>query len=229
MWKILKAELSYNKYVLVIPYGVVLYVIIANVSQGWSNVELNLPGVRAMMVVAAAVIFLFSIVTFFKEKRERYFTLLPLSIRQIGISRLLFLITVWLSFILLFWISTLTVTPYQLSTILWGTLSLTGFILMANAYIFIHRDLKFCSSGKFQKILITFFYPIMIIIGYLLWYLLFAVPVPYFEFFKPLNTLNEEFSNISTSLMGFSIFIVLGMSFTVLSVFVFKRRRSYLE
>ena len=121
----------------------------------------------------------------------------------------------------------MTVRPYRLDYMLWDTLSLTGFILIINAYAFIQRDIYFYFQGRYKKLLVSVLYVIMIITGYFLFYVLFLPTIPYFDFFIRFEPLKEEFSNFPSSPLGAVIFIFLGLGFSYLSVVTFIRRRTY--
>lgn len=228
MWRILRAEICYNKIIVGITCGIALFIIIVNSVRGWPNPTLNLRGTKAIMTVAVAVACFVSFLKFFKEKRERYLSILPLSIKEVGVSRLLFMGIVWLSLVLLFLIGSSTAQPYWVDNIIWDTLSLTGFIMMINAYIFIHRDLTIRFQDRYQKLILMILYSILIIMGYLVWYLLFTVAIPYFKFLEPLNQFKKDFPNVSSVAIGAIFFNLCGIGLTVLSIFIFKNRKTYL-
>jgi len=229
MLRLLKAEFIDNKYVLIIPYCLFLLPIIINITQGWPTPEFDLRGIKMMMAGGIILIFLLRSTRFLKDKKDRLFILLPLSIRQIAITRLLFIVTVWLSFVLIYWLSSLTIKSYHPNLVLWETLSLTGFILIVGAYPFLFRDISICFPGRYQRLALGIFNLIILIISYAVFYMLFATNVPYFEFLRRLEPQQTEYAKISASPLGTIIFLLLGLGVSSASVYLFKYRKSYLN
>ena len=137
MWKIIKADFKYQKFIFIFPYAVVLAAIIANVSQGWRQNEHDMQGVRTVMASMTGIIFLFKSFKIAQEKRHRFNTLLPLKQWKIALTRVLFIILIWMSFLAMYWLGTSVIRPYRADILIWDTLSFTGLVLLANAIIFI--------------------------------------------------------------------------------------------
>ena len=229
MWRILKAEFEENWYVLLIPYFVVLLPIIINISKGWPTAEFDLRGIKAMMAVGIAIVILVKIPRLIKDQKDRFHSLLPLSRNTIAVSRLLFPLIIWLSFLCIFWLGTVTVKPYHTDLIIWEALSLSGFILIGSAMPLIYRDMKICFSRKYQKFVLPVFYLILPILGYTVFYLLFATKIPYFAFFDRIEPYQLKYAKISSSQFASFVFIILGLASTSLSIFLFRWRKSYLQ
>lgn len=229
MWHLLKTELSYHKFEIMVFTSLGLVGMIANIVTGWRNIEVDLPGVRSLMAVGIMVACFVRLISYTKEKKDRYHTSLPLPLRRIGFSRLLYIISIWICFVILFWISSSTIRPYLIDKIILETLTMSGFILMANATLFIYRDLFQTSSGSVRKLDFQIFRAIMILLGYILFYIIFAVGIPYFSFLRRINLFKENFHNVASSPYAAIVFNLLGIGLTIMSVILFARRKSYLE
>lgn len=229
MLRLLKAGFRYNRTILVLPFGLGLTGIVANIITGWENVEIDLPGVRSLMAVGTMGAYFYFLYIQVLEKRDRYHTMLPLSVREIGASRLLFLPCIWLSLVVLFFFGSSSVRPYRVDKIVWETLSLCGFVFIANAIFFINRDLSQFWYKKFQRGGLMILYAFVIILGYILFYFIFAVSIPYFKFLRQIDPFKENFENISSSPFTALLLGLLGIGFMGLSIVLFGRRNSYLE
>ena len=69
----------------------------------------------------------------------------------------------------------------------------------------------------------------VIAIGYLIFYLLFAVSIPYFDFLRNLDPIQERYAGFVSSLPGIMIFNILGMGALYVSILIFNKRKSYLD
>jgi len=229
MWHLLKTELSYHKVEIMVFTSLGLVGLIANIVTGWQNIDVDLPGVRSLMAVGIMVACFVRLISYTKEKKDRYHTSLPLPVRRIGLSRLLYIISIWICFVILFWISSSAIRPYPLDKIILETLTMSGFILMANATLFIYRDLFRFSFGSIRKSGFRIFNVVMILLGYILFYIIFAVGIPYFSFLRRINLFKENFHNVASSPYAVIVFNLLGIGLTIMSVILFARRKSYLE
>lgn len=229
MWHLLKTELNYHKVEIMVFTSIGLVGMIANIVTGWQNVEIDLPGVRSLMAVGIMVASFFRLISYTKEKKDRYHTSLPLPLRWIGFSRLLYIVSIWICFVVLFWVSSSTIKPYPIDKTIVETLTLSGFILMANATLFIYRDLFQSTFGSVRKLGVQVFRSMMILLGYALFYIIFSVGIPYFSFLRRINLFKENFHHLASSPYAAIIFNLLGIGLTIMSVILFARRKSYLE
>jgi len=228
MWKIVKADFTYHKFVFIVPVAVVLAGLAANVVQGWRQLEHDFQGMRTVMTVATAFIFFFKYITMIGEKRTRHNILLPLNRWQIVLPRLLFTILIWSAFLILYWSATATARPYRIAIIIWDTISLSGLILIANALMFIFVDLNYLGIKKIQKILLAFLAPFVVLSGFIVFFI-FGVSEQTWSIFKILLPYKADFSSFSTTAIGAMISLLIGIAATYLSVLVFMRRRTYLQ
>ena len=229
MWQLLKSEYQYHKYLLVIPFLLVFAVLIANTVQGWERPELNLKGSRTIMASMSAVIYFIYLMRNIKEKKDRFFRLLPLPTSQIGFSRLQFIASIWTIFLILFWIFASSVNPFRVNLIIWDTLAITGFVLCAISFPIFHRDLSFIFQSKKILIWITVFYAFFLMTFGTITFLLFSVTKYSWNIFQPLLPLKENFSAIFTSPIGAISFFIFGVFVMGASVFSYNYRKKYLE
>jgi hypothetical protein len=228
MWKIIKADFKYHKIVFIAPVAVVLAGLAANVVQGWRQLEHDFQGMRTVMGVATAFIFLIKYLAMIGEKRNRHNMALPLKSWQIGLSRLLYCIIVWVIFLILYWSATATAHPYRIAIIIWDTISLSGLVLIANALMFIFVDLNYIGIKGIQKILLAFLAPFLLLGGFIVFFI-FNVSEQTWSIFKILLPYKANFSSFSATAIGAISSLLIGIAATYLSVLVFKRRRTYLQ
>jgi hypothetical protein len=228
MWKIIKADFKYHKFIFIVPCSWVLAGLVANLVQGWRQYELDFQGMRTVMAVATAFIMFFKIVSTTREKRIRHNVLLPLKSWQIGLSRLLFTILIWSTFLILYWLATLTTPLYPQGIIIWDTISLSGLVLIANALVFVFIDVNYTRINKIQKTLLALLYPFLVFSGFIAFFI-FGVSEQSWKITKFLLPYKADFSSFSATVIGALISLLIGIAATYLSIMVFKRRRMYLN
>ena len=160
------------------------------------------------------------------EKRDRNHALLPLSNTKAALSRLMFMICLWVCFLLIYWLSAITVKPYSIEIISFEMLTATGFVLMANALPYIHHDLVLCLRKTYQKTLWMITYIICVSLG-VVFFLSFVVTESSWKIFRFFLPLKNNINPFTASVSGASVFLILGLSMTWLSVRVFNRRKTY--
>jgi hypothetical protein len=230
MWKIIKADFKYQKFVFIIPYAIVIVAIIANISQGWRQHEHDMQGVRTVMAAMTGIIFLFNnLLIIIREKRYRFIMLLPLSQWKISLPRIFFAILIWLSFLVMYWLGTAVIRPYRADILIWDTLSFTGLVLLANSIIFIYYDLLYTLTHNKQKLILGFIFLLSVFIGYIVFFL-FGVDEQSWNIFKKLLLpYKDDFSALSSNYIGSIVSLSIGFIMTILSIIVFKRRKTYTQ
>jgi hypothetical protein len=229
MWRLVKADIQYYWYIFIIPCILVCILLgFVGFVKGWPEPGVDLVGTRSLLMTMAAVVFFYRVLRSMLEKRDRYQMLLPLSGTRAALSRLMFMICLWTCFVLLYWLSTLTVKPYSVEIIIWEMLSVTGFVLMANALPYIHHDLVLCLLRSYQKTLWMISYVSLVCSGIVLFLSLVVTESSWklFRFFLPLK---NSISPFTASVWGASILMAIGLSLTWMSVLVFKRRQTYTD
>lgn len=228
MWKILKAQIDYNKIVLAVSYLVFLPIYISFIVQGWQEIDSSFPALRAVLLAVTAILLLFNIIRLQREKRDRFHHILALSPWKLGISRELLIIIFWIS--VLFLVSFAFVLRPAIFDLkkLWDLLSLTGFVLIMNAAPFLYLDLNFCFQARSKKVALVIIATLMIIALYFL-LMLFIISTGAFSISDSLLSIRNEFSNFIHSGMGALCFNLCAMLITGLSVLVFSKRRTFTE
>jgi len=228
MWDIFKAELDYNKNFLIITFSIFIipFVVFLVVGLLYGVREESVRALRAVMYAAIGVIFLNKNVKHYKEKRDRFCILLPLSIKHIGIIRIVSFVMLWLSMMIIFWIFNFITGPVQPKHLLiWDMFSLTGIVLFYNAFAYLYRDLNNNFPGKSQKITIKLIYIVLVP----LLYSLFIFQLEYLRDIGYLGHIRIYLSKIYFSISGSIIVLFLGLGLSFLDIFFFSRSKSYLE
>ena len=229
MWKIIKADFKYQKFIFIFPYAIVLVAIIANISQGWRQNEHDMQGVRTVMASMTGIIFLFKSFKIAQEKRHRFITLLPLKQWKIALARGLFIILIWLSCLVMYWLGTAIIQPYRSDILIWEMLSFTGFVLLANSVVFIFHDLLYTLINNSQKVILVLFFLISVFVGYVLFFM-FSVDERSWNIFKNLLLpYKNDFSSMVSNYIGAVVSLSIGIMMTLLSVFIFGRRKTYTQ
>ena len=174
MWKLLKAQVSYNKMILNFCLLITLAVIIAFLTQGWKVPEMSYPALRAVLFAMTAIVFFSSLLKDVKEKRDRFFHVLPCNLWELGAARLIFVLMFWFSLILLVCFSFMIRNSIFNYSYLWDLLSQTGFILFMVGVIFFIRDIVSVFNFEKKKIIMVALNLFIVISIYIL-FMLFVV------------------------------------------------------
>jgi len=160
------------------------------------------------------------------NKRDRMHVTLPVSLWETGFSHLIYPIFVWIVILILYKVS------YFVLEFISGTkraipssmqiLTLSGLFLIVNATVLLSRDLSKIFTKKSQQIMI-YMTGYMLFIGALL---PFYIVSNFFGAFGE-NTRLQSF--ISSLYESPSRFLFLGVGLSLISMFVFMRRRSYVQ
>ena len=148
MWQILKAEFRYNANILVPSYFIITFISMTGVFLGLDPDSFST--VSWMVYIFAFTVMVHKVQ---KEKRERFYTGLPVTLARIGMTRLLLLIIIYST------LSILWLFPYFIEysvfhdkKLLWSFLA--GNFLILNSLIFaiILYDLKFGNSVEIDTV-----------------------------------------------------------------------------
>jgi hypothetical protein len=158
-----------------------------------------------------------------KTKRIRYFTLLPVPVRQLGIFRYSVFVPYWSSLMILLWLSTLISQKGHVSLdYLWWILTRTGSVFIWIACMNLSQDSTFVYKSKG--------------LGYLLkWMVLlfgvFGGPFIYFvtNFRYQSDPIFSFVSDVFFSPTGALGLFLLSISLMVLSIYIYELRKSYKE
>ena len=225
MWPLLRAEILYDRSRLLI---VSLFCLTCFVTI-WFGVKWE----RNVSPMTMLILFMSAIVAVYAgeasriiNKRDRMHVTLPVSLWETGFSHLIYPIFVWIVILILYKVS------YFVLEFISGTkraipssmqiLTLSGLFLIVNATVLLSRDLSKIFTKKSQQIMI-YMTGYMLFIGALL---PFYIVSNFFGAFGE-NTRLQSF--ISSLYESPSRFLFLGVGLFLISMFVFMRRRSYVQ
>ena len=228
MWKILKAQINYNKMVLIFCLLVIFVVIIPFIVQGWKVPEKSYPALRAVLFAMTAFVFLSNSVKYMKEKRDRFFHKLPLKLWEFGAARLTFVLLFWFSLMLLVCITFIIRNSIFNYTYLCDLLSQTGFIMFMIGVVFFVRDIAFVFNFRNKRIIAGVLNFIIVICVYIL-FMLFVVSKNAMEISSSLISIKTEFNQLIGSSSGAVLFLLIGSTMLLISIFVFSRRKTFIE
>lgn len=204
MWKIFKAELSYNKFGFLIAYVLALIVQIGEFyTQLASSMLLFFIGI-GMMGSASD-----------KEKRDRFHSLLPIPIKKLAFIRMVFVIVFQLGFLVILISHFFSSYFGKDNSTFWTIFIANGFILSVINIFIIYTELGFFNTKKYRFILLAIIAIILIGLSLAL----------YMGF---LRTAFVTGSNFAKSPIDALISNLICFSMFYLSYVLFIRRKSYL-
>lgn len=157
MWQIIKAELSYNGPLLLAFYLVTLGIWIAYLFDAGGIIQLF--AVPAFFLMIA----LFTVAT--KEKRERFYTLLPVCLKHRSLTGLLSYTVLFHATMFSAWATQfLRERPALANEFItfWGVLTLNGLSISIFFLLVIRLDLKHYTSKKFHWVADTAFIAVLL-------------------------------------------------------------------
>ena len=237
MWQILKAELRYNKLVVLF---VILYPFLGVLPSKIGS-YLMIHGIigphgRAIIFLFTVSSILFSFIIAFEiikepdEKRDRLYKLLPISTGRIGYSRFFFPFFIWMGLIMVSIFSQLLSPHHGLEMKrIFGLFTINSFFITIYALKCINRDLQFL-FGKEYVFLKSYGISIANILvslsaAFIGW---FHFMMAYNYFYGVLHS-KAFMPKLMFSLHGAIIFNLICFGFIYLSVWLFTRRRTYLR
>jgi hypothetical protein len=227
MWQLIKAEFVYNRALLLFAYffgSIPFFLFFASWKYSYEEISLILmmiclviPGGISAGILAGMG------ARRYKEKRERLYALLPISVRRVGLARALLPLLLWIGVVLLFWIIILIFSFYSVELkIIWLMLSINGLFLSLLPTEYMQHDVQYYFMRKSQKIL-WFSLILFRVVASLITLSLVAEAL---EFLHPLKPLAGYVFFSPWGALGLNIFAVLVI---YLGVIVFAKRKSYAE
>jgi hypothetical protein len=144
MWKMIEADIVYNRVLFILLYSVAFIVVVTNAVIG--NLEEQL---SVLMFFSVVVIGVTAGIEEIKSKRIRYFAELPVPVRQLGILRYPVFVFYWVSLMILLWVSSLISHHAQIGLdYLWWILTRTGAVFIWIACMDLSQDFPFCYKTK---------------------------------------------------------------------------------
>jgi hypothetical protein len=225
MWRLLKAEMSYDR----LRIGFFLFFCMVAFLTIWLGVKWErnrIPMIMLMVLVLSLSAVYAGEKKRTTHKRDRLHVLFPVSLWQIGMTHLLYPPCVLLIMYFLLFVSVLAARPFVNYSLtmpsLTHMLTLTGLVLIVNAVILLHRDLRMAFTRKFQRLLVFLFW-FVVYIGALL---------PFYVITNFLGVFGENTraQNFLTRLLEAPTgFVAAGLLLSGLSFVVFIKRKSYVD
>jgi hypothetical protein len=225
MWSMLRAEICYDRARLLVV-GVFC---LASLVAIWFGVrwERNVsPMTMLILFISALVAVYASEQNRILNKRDRMHVSLPVSLWETGSLHLIYPLFVWIAILILYEVSYFVlkfisgVARTKPSSV--QILTLSGLFLIVNAIVLLSRDLSKIFTKKPQQIMI-YMTGYLFFIGALL---PFYIVTNFFGAFGENTRLQVFMSSLSESPPGF---LIMGVGLSLASLFVFMRRRSYVQ
>jgi len=229
MWRLLRAEFSYNKANISLVFlfiCIFLYIMIYDWPGPLKSITFSMWFAYVGESVGIGIFIRSAKSRKHKEKRERMHVLLPLSTKQIALSRIVLPILFWMGFIFWFWLNILIFRGENIdTTIVWVIFSITGHYLCFNAAVYINYDLDYYLIEKRKKVLLKIISICWIaaLASILLWFFMGALDR---EGPSLIRSLREY---LFFSPWGAFGFLAIGLLSTYLCLIIFMKRRSYVE
>ena len=212
MWKLLKADLNYNKGGLCFLFGIAI--ILFPMAAIWKVIDLYV--FMGVMTMLFWIIMAMIGAEEDKEQRERKQSLLPIPLKQFGIVRQLFVIFNQ-AFMFILWILLLfIVQPVDMGPVFRDMLSMNALILIVISVFVIFHDLKYSACKICRFLFLVGVFGVLALFGYLHFLGIMRYPLN----FGPVAY---------KSLIETIIFIIVCLGLIVWNFNIFIRRRSYLN
>jgi len=212
MWHTLKADLEYYKLNLLIGMTISVLMAIVLLALGFADFKILLT--NSFFVYFFNIGFIGADAD--KDKRDRHDTLLPLSIRETAVSRLLLVIFFQLVLFALWFIFLIFSGEEATLRTICRMFSVNAMNLAIVALFVIHHDLGFFDGKKYSRITYGFLGMIGIVTGLLAY------------FGKIRAVWGFIFDTLYPSPAGALLFSLIAAGLYFLSINIFVRRKSYL-
>jgi len=226
---LLKAELSYYKWLYVLCILITLLLNIALTADGkWIEAQGDFPGLRVIWLGIGIIVLFFTILFNKKNGRLRLQTSLPMSNFKLAIIRWIPFMLFWLALIfilIVFYILNYKAAPdSQWSS---NLISISGIIILINSVPILYSDLYSTYYKNSEKI-------IMISIWSILWIVYITINIIFSTYFDELSpnffvSTRHSITEIYTSLEITLINLLLGLLLFFITILSFKRRKLYFE
>lgn len=237
MWHLIRAEARYHwKAIafLLVSYSILTVIVFGS---AWKAPERDISGMAMVGFIAIAAVAVVRLIRQYTERTDRLLSILPVSRWRTAIARTSFVPVLWGIMLLIF---TLVLLATRAREIVpgpcWVVVSLTGFLVAANSYFLIQRDLALSVQGRLQEGLLATQFVFSMVCGTLLLLMVFGglqsmSPGSYsYRLLGPLVPLVPvRLVDLTASPIGALTFLALGAALFVLSLVTFQNRRSYLE
>jgi hypothetical protein len=220
MWKILKAEIGYNRLGLGIAFTIILLIFFSTLYFSVEGVYTFMPNSAIAFAIAVAAMGSESD----KEKRDRLYVLLPQTIKQHSIVRLLFMIVFQLTVFCLWLAVYFLINFFGDPSAIWTMISFNAFVIIMITLFAIYGDLGHFYTQKYRGI---FFLTLITVL------LLAYIQEPDFNLVRLIEIRHATYmvslyKNLLSSPIGASLSSMLFLGVLSLSCLIFTRRKSYL-
>ena len=232
MWKVIKSEINYrvNTLIWIALSSLATYVLITSsaIFGKTYNRQLNLGLVFSIyMLIVLAVVLIMK--AWSKENRDRQLIVLPISLRFIGMVRILLDIVIWLILISFFLFFSIINNHFHLDITVWWLLALvTGCVLIFISLFSFLRDLVIPVKNRGSNLLIDkilSFAMNALIPGF--FYILGLI-----QLMLIIQILKNEKSVITHTFLNPAVTLAVlftGILLVVFSIILFEKRTSYLK
>lgn len=229
MWRLVKSEIEYFKWLYILSILLVIVVNFGLTLDGrWIEAQNDFPGLRIIWLGVGIVVLFFPLLFNRKSGRLKSKILLPISQSQISFARLFAFILFWLGLSLILVIFYLiNFSSFPDKSWLVNLLSITGIVFLINSIPLLYSDFYNTYFKRGEKILIGFFWSILWIV-YILFNTIFSTYLDFIspEFFSQAReTLTELYFSKGTVVINF----VFGVGLFFISIITFQKRKLYLE
>ena len=220
MWRILKAELKYNSATALGAYffGLLLFIFSFFPVQR----EVRVAIIMFAMLCTPMIAGYFGDYRI-HQKRDRFHVTLPIANYHLGLMRLIYPILIWLSLIIVFYLTVLIFSWIDIPSIS-QMIVLNGWILMVNAIYLIFSDLDVSSKEKNKQIFMKGIKYIMPFVAMLPFWIYMTSGFSDNDIF--FNKFIKDIWYFPSVTIGINVF---GLSISIISIIVFARRSSYIE
>lgn len=231
MWKLIKAEFTYYKTIMIMTHIIIFPILIAYVFFGGRAKGHLLPDKWHVMAIwmvffAALIAGGWALNDRLNQKRIRFYTLLPLSPGRLAIVRFALPVTVWSSLIFLYWIFYFMGSTGRIeSHLLWHILYMTGLFFVIMVIRDLYNDLKYFLYGRRPTFMLGA--AAFVIIQIIFWSY-FLTTYSYYGVL-PFGALRKFVPTFLLSSFTAFISVFIGFGVAVCSIVLFRRRKSFLE
>jgi hypothetical protein len=229
MWKLLKAEIAYRKdiFLLIFLSSVIFFIFLFfYLGKNWPDKNV---GFFFLVYMVFCIVVTAAFNPWIREKRNRRFLLLPVSIRTIGIVRIAAEIIYWFILIALFLGYSLLTNAFTVNKeTLLALYAQTGIVLMGYSLACFWGDMVWpidseSSVSLVEKIIgsiLKLFIPV----------LLFLLGIIQFiGMSQCYDKVKDIYYHMYQTAAGASVLFFPGFILFILSIFVFEHRKSYIE
>lgn len=226
MWRLLQTEILYNRVLLTVLWVIFLPLLTIFALFGGEEIVKSQPGIMGLMWALSVVFSVFYMMDMAKTRRSRLFLSVPLKPTAVSGARILIFLLFWGSLSAGFWTVHLLFHArlFEWET-LFAFLSLTGTVIFIHACYMLARDVKYTLTSRR-----IFRVPLGELIGGLLpAVLLILFVVVFFGRGTFADKIGAEGQIFFASLQGGVLFLMLGLTLSILDIVVFSLRRFFTE